>query len=59
MVFIVHGAMSLVNDQTKTVAEGVVRVCVLCTRMINKNFINMTISKTSLQYLCFRQDVVS
>ena len=26
--FIVHGAMSLINDQIKTVAEGVLRVCI-------------------------------
>ena len=36
MVLIVHGAMSLVNDQIKTVAEGVLRVCIPCTRMMNK-----------------------
>ena len=38
MIFIVHGAMSLVNDQIKTVAEGVLRVCIPCTRMTNKNY---------------------
>ena len=38
MVFIFHGAMSLVNDQIKTVAEGVLRVCIPCTRMMNKNY---------------------
>ena len=35
---IVHGAMSLVNDQIKTVAEGVLRVCIPCTRIMNKNY---------------------
>ena len=38
MVFIVHGAISLVNDQIKTVAEGVLRVCIPYTRMMNKNY---------------------
>ena len=28
MVFIVHGAASLVNDQNKTVTESVLRVCI-------------------------------
>ena len=30
--------MSLVNDQIETVVEGVLRVCIPCTRMMNKNY---------------------
>ena len=58
MVFYFHGTMSLVNDQIKTVAEGVLRVCIPCTRMMNKNHISMG-EFQKLHYRCLRQVFVS
>ena len=59
MVFVVHGAMSLVNDQIKSVAEGVLRVCIPCTRMMIDEQKLSTREFRKLHYLCFGQVFVS
>ena len=54
MVFIVHGAMSLDNDQIKTVAKGVLRVCILCMHRDDEQKLSMGEFR-KLHCLCFRQ----